>query len=268
MQKGLIMPTNKENVNSVTEPTSNEVSCIDCQSQIPTKAKKCVKCGAFQNRFKNHLTYFAQVTGFLTIIVSALVFLVNSTPELRKNISWKDTLKVLTLDESEVVFSDNGDGDLFIESIEIVRLTPANSSTLSFPINKLIRKGDILRHSLPEKPGDWKTVASEASSGTEEWNYFANQTVTKDSCYELRYYDSDNTQYKQVLAHYQINGQKGPMNLPHRAIVHAYSMKQQKMLSIPFGIVGLVVQIISRECEAASYPIQQTSKYDITDSNP
>ena len=242
------------------------VQCIDCKSRISRGAKKCVKCGAFQNNLKSHLIYLAQVAGFLAIFSSALVYVVNSLPEIREYFWWKESIEVLSLNRGSVVFSNTGDGDLFIKAIEFIRPMPdGGADTQTHSINKLIRKGDIvkvlfLHDSSANGVRHLKTVAGGASPETRDWIAIANHAISDGTCFLISHYESDNASYLQAIKHYERTGVVGPMTIPHRATIHAYSMAERRMLSVPFEIVSMVHQIDSPECEMPNNLILQTPK--------
>lgn len=249
----------------------NLIQCVDCKSYIAHNAKKCIECGAFQSKLKNNLAYVAQVAGFLAIFSSALVYIINSAPEIRKALWWKDSIGVLSLNDRKVVFSNTGDGDVFIETIEIARPMPdGDAATTTRPINKLILNGQILEYKFQlddsaKNTYERVTVRGGDSPKSDDWVRIANHAITDGSCYELSYFESGNTQYLQVKAYYERNKIVGPMTLPHTASIHAYSMAKQRKLSIPFGIVVMVNEIKSPECEKPNNPIQQTPKSGAAD---
>lgn len=235
---------------------NNQNLCIDCKSQIVHGAKKCNECGAYQNGYKNALIFGAQVAGFLVIIASAISYLINSMPEIRKILFWKDSLIVLSLDNNKVVFSNSGDGDLYIESIEILRPTQDSDSaaTITESIAIVIRSGEVLKHNFvygKDNKDTFKrvTIAGGDSPITDEWVAIANDAISQKICFELSYFDSDNSQYRQMKQHYEWASIAGPMIIPHYGKVHAYSIKKQRVVVVPFEVVGVVYKISTTECD-------------------
>jgi hypothetical protein len=67
---------------SASPETERERSCVHCQCEINAGATICPHCNSHQSKVKNRLIYASTITGFVTLMASALAYLYSTTKEM------------------------------------------------------------------------------------------------------------------------------------------------------------------------------------------
>jgi hypothetical protein len=106
--------------------SGEERRCIACGEAIASSANLCKHCGSYQSAFWNWLVGFAQISGFITALGAAIVFIVTNFSACRKTLSWRDNLNVLGFKSNEYLLAGNdGDGPVYVSHVSLVMdLTP------------------------------------------------------------------------------------------------------------------------------------------------
>jgi hypothetical protein len=120
--------------------------CIACGHEIPVSARLCSECSSFQVGWKNTVRFLANVVGIASVIIAVITYVVSTFPQLRRIVAWRESIRVLTLNEKNYTFANEGDGELFVSHILMrYRFKPSdNFGRLHVPIGKVIMAGSIL----------------------------------------------------------------------------------------------------------------------------
>ena len=79
------------------------MKCVVCKSEINEGARLCPICRSHQSAFKRAVFYIAGITGFLSLLGSALFFITLKANEFKKELVWKDSLKIVNFMSDGVV---------------------------------------------------------------------------------------------------------------------------------------------------------------------
>jgi len=98
--------------------------CRYCANEIAATATLCPVCRSYQSRLRNNVLFAAGAAGFITLVVSALVFTVQEVGQITSELRWKDNINVGEFDIQEdgagrILFINNGDGPVFVSDVVI-----------------------------------------------------------------------------------------------------------------------------------------------------
>jgi len=144
-------------------------TCTACKLDIPQGASVCTHCNNFQAQWKNTVQYLSRLFGVITIGLGAGAYIVSTLPEIRKIVSWSDSVEVLSFSSDQAIsLANTGDGDIFVTHIYLKGFTGESYFTTTRDINHVIRVGDVVSQEfdLPDLPGGYHVVNSVSDS---EW---------------------------------------------------------------------------------------------------
>jgi hypothetical protein len=121
--------------------------CVACGLLIPKSARVCATCKSYQASWRNTLTYFAGIAGFLTVSASALTFAYSHISSIIKTRTWTDKVSVSSLKyPGSVLFGNSGDGAVFINSLEFYWINEI--ANMQIPVEISLKKGEIKQFKL------------------------------------------------------------------------------------------------------------------------
>jgi len=147
--------------------------CVHCGSEIPSGARLCPVCRSYQAAWRNSLTYAAGLTGFVTLMVSAIAFIVQQAGQIYKQQHWRDEVSIIDFylgfdDEAPytLVLANTGDGPVFASKATVYWRGDRYGSGLEriIPVNGIEAIHPRGVRNAPAKPGEVGIVANQ--SGT------------------------------------------------------------------------------------------------------
>ena len=168
------MPQQKRVRSSKLAPTPG-ATCVECGEPLPVQAKRCLKCGSYQNKWKRRLQFIATIAASLTLLGGLLLWGVKLVPVLRKQLAWKTELRVIAFNSDRgLTLLNTGDGPVLLSNIA---LAIEGIGTQSIRINKRVEPGQMLQHDLQGKvaakgatllahlsPAEWRDAVAKAQS--------------------------------------------------------------------------------------------------------
>jgi hypothetical protein len=160
--------------------SGSERRCTACGEVIASTATLCRHCNTHQNQIWNGLVFFAQISGFLTAVSAAIIFVVTNFSACRKALWWHENLNVLGFKSNEYLLASNdGDGPVYVSHVNLVMdLSPFGQKRVTRRVNVLVPQ-DIIT-SIPIAPdfqGETKYVGSPSS---EVWQIALQRTFQGD----------------------------------------------------------------------------------------
>ncbi len=226
--------------------------CIWCKSEIPKGASICVHCNSYQKKWKSEAKFLTGIARLLTIVAGVVVFIVTNFPEFRKIVDWNDEVKVISfVNNQEVIISNVGDGDLFIEYIQFVLpMNDSSSATETIRIQEMVKQGTVLKHTLNDgsKFSGGSFVKGGNTPTTQKRVEIANRAIGDNDCFALDIRDINDVAYKQVKAYYEREFESGVMTLPCQAKLFFYSFTKKKIIESTFEVVAMVVRNPTEFC--------------------
>jgi ribosomal protein L40E len=124
--------------------------CVECREPLSAQAKRCLKCGSYQNRWKRKLQFITAVAAALTLLGGVVLYTFKLGPSLRKELAWRTEIRVIALDTSHgVTVLNTGDGPVLLLNVS---LEIEGVGTRSIPINKRIEPGQMVEHDMKKLP--------------------------------------------------------------------------------------------------------------------
>src|SRR5690348_15342576 len=126
--------------------------CRYCRSEIEFGAKICPVCKSYQSTTKNILSYIAPLAGLITIIVSGATFTFLNIGGYLKERNALDRLTVIYMiypgltgenKSGEMLFSNNGDNDLFVLGISLEYGFEGSYGNYRIPLQKEMKSNTI-----------------------------------------------------------------------------------------------------------------------------
>jgi hypothetical protein len=121
--------------------------CVVCREGIHLKARKCIRCGSYQNRITRNVIFYGSIAGVITLMVSAFLFILDSANRYISRID-PFVIQRYSYNEGAVLMNRSFD-KLYAHSIVI--LTNHNRSMYSEPLNMLVDQKDISIHLKPKE---------------------------------------------------------------------------------------------------------------------
>lgn len=236
--------------------------CKYCASEIPTQATLCPTCRSYQSTWRNVLLYAAGLTGFATLVASAVAFTAHEATETYKKMFWNDKLNVLELQTGpppylRVIMSNDGDGPVFASGLDIYW----QGSSASFPIDRVVSVNTIeildnLQVASPDSAikryGDYQ-------------GYFGNDTglpsaevLSKSGifgpakCFFVPLFDSKNAELARMRDHYSKTGLKFVTG-PATATLWFFSSHTGSKKELPIQVLATFLVSSAPNCRSTSH---------------
>jgi hypothetical protein len=102
----------------------NTKPCAYCGSTISAKAVLCPVCKSYQSAWKTNVVYIAGIVGLITLIGSAITYIISALPNIHKILFWHDEIKAWKFStfydaNFTSVVSNIGDGPVILSQIEV-----------------------------------------------------------------------------------------------------------------------------------------------------
>lgn len=236
--------------------------CRYCSSYIPEEAQICSVCKSYQSPIRNNLFVAAGLTGLITVFGSALIFSLEKYVTVKKELTWKDQLELLDFKTYpaggyRVLFSNVGDGQLFINDITIFMNRGKYPSSLYFDLNKTIESSKIEMIEVePEKsdiPLSYDYLDNQTGLPSEKLLLEAKfvQPSNRKECLHTAFFSNYSNDLARMKQHYIKNGTK---IIEHNSEMEVsyYSLKTRKSLKSRFPATALFTNFHSEECREAA----------------
>jgi hypothetical protein len=127
------------------------------------------------------LVWFAQISGFITVLGAATVFIITNFSACRKTLSWRDNLNVLGFKSNEYLLVGNeGDGPVYVSHVSLVMdLTPFGQKRVTQRLNVLVPQDTIT--TIPINPDFHGKTKYVGSPSTEVWKIALQRAFRGDS---------------------------------------------------------------------------------------
>jgi len=234
------------------------MSCISCGKQIPKTASTCYHCGEYQSKLKKNLRYLTTISGLIVFILSGIGYLVSNYDNVRKSLFPKESIAIHSINDKNILFSNNGDSPIYIEYIEFDVIGSKNSHGFynresgMFQVSHKINSGEFYKHNIEKDTSTWnekdKDYAIVMNVTDKEWEYIANEvTAPNDNgCYSYNIY-SINDLYRKYYLTYLKDVQ--PRELEVDLIVTFVGLDSNKPYELAFKGKAIVLKKLSSECE-------------------
>ena len=224
---------------------SQRKTCIACGFLIPAAAVLCSECSSYQSSWRNSIRYFASVGGIFIVVITLVTYLASIFPTARKAIMWRDKVSVVSFDsEKRIVFSNRGDGPVFLSHMDIVTTRDGDEFfRFLISINKQLENGEFLSFDYKNQHKEIQNsffVESEDNNDLSIYLYHAVDRSNK--CVKLVFFIVDDPHYIQVsqfLDHLLVY-EEVDVSLTY------YTVLGEKVEKIP--VVATFVHSRSQEC--------------------
>jgi hypothetical protein len=232
----------------MVEEPAVERRCLACGEVIGATAILCKHCRTYQSRWRNWLVFGAQISGFLTLLAAAVIFLITSAPAARRVLWWRDNLKVLGFKSNEYLLAGNdGDVPVYVSHANLVMdLSPFGKRTTTQPLNVLVPQDTIM--SIPIAPdfrGKTKYVGSPSS---DVWKIALQRTAQSDNnCFWPVVFAATDPSFLVVKEAYA--GQSQALRtFPASATVAYYSLRTKQLRESNVSAIGAIIFRDVSEC--------------------
>lgn len=228
-----------------------EGQCIECGEAIASTVILCKHCKTYQNRWRKWLVFGAQISGFLTVLAAALIYLITNVPTAWKVLFWRDNLKIIGFKSDEYLLASNdGDGPIYVSHVSLVmNLAPFGKKKADQRLNVLVPKDTIT--SIPIAP-DFKGETKYVGSPSEEvWKIALQRTFQGDkNCFwPIVFADTDHA----FLIMKDSYAEKSQVlrTFPASATVGYYSVHTKQLQESDVPAIGVIKFRDVSECTSA-----------------
>jgi hypothetical protein len=226
---------------STARQPERKALCKACKAELNPGATLCPTCKTYQNKWKSSLEYIARIAVVFTLLASLGVYSVSAFPAARKQLFWKDKVKVLSFDSNQdLVIANVGDGDIYLSHVDL-RAHGPDVLTRILRIGISVPTGTVAKHrfssdhpDIQEQPA-MKLVSSVSEAAWKEASRRA--THHDDPCFAIIFYYADDPSSRQLEHAHQ---GKLFQTIPATATLHFYSVGSKKALEEAFPVVGTV----------------------------
>jgi hypothetical protein len=229
---------------STARQPESKAQCIACKSELNPGATLCQTCKTPQSKWKSWLQYIASIVGVFTLLGllgSLSVYTVSGWPTVRKQLFWKDKVKVLSFNSNQdLVITNMGDGDIFLSHVDL-RAHGPDVMTSILRIGISVPTGDVAKHRFSRDHQDIKEqpvmkLVSDVSEAA--WKEASRRATHRDDpCFAIIFYYAEDPSYRQLESAHQ---GKLFQTIPATATLHFYSVGSKKALEEAFPVVGTV----------------------------
>lgn len=245
-------------MSSNLDSTASSVECYRCGESIKFGVEFCSKCGGYQKqKWKNSAIFFAQISVGITIAASALLYFIDAAIDFKKTRFPSNEIEVLAYrDDKALILSNNGDGSILVEYLELFQIHPNEQIKRSskIPIYKQVQSGEILIHKIEPRYGvhsSWSYVKNKYDIGSELWYALAEDVYQREhTCYRHYLRDVNDLDYTHVNKAYGgAESTAGVFTLPYQAKIHYYSRPSERNLIENFDVVAMVARYNTDQCQ-------------------
>lgn len=207
--------------------------------EIEDEASFCHHCNMHQVSWKNWLPSVSNYIAIILFIASIFVWSLDQSTNFLTTITWKDDVEVILFDSSSaLVLRNKGDGDVFVERIDVKTHGHAFSIVKSITIGDIIKKGQIGTIKLRnEVHGDLFWQKNKISRPDFE-KKLANLTHSSEKEIKKVVFSKNHAKWKTIEA----NARDIIYKLDGKATIYYHSVKNDSILFEEFDCVVLFVK--------------------------
>jgi hypothetical protein len=197
------------------------------------------------------LVRIAKISGFMTALGAATIFIITNFSACRKALWWRDNLNVLGFKSNEYLLAGNeGDGPVYVSHVSLVLdLAPFGKKTAIQRLNVLIPQDTITSIPIaPDFKGELKYVGSPSS---EVWKIALQRTFQGDNnCFWPVVFADADPSFLIVRDSYAGQSQILP-TFPAWATVGYYSLHTKRLHESNVQAIGVIAFRDVPECTSA-----------------
>lgn len=130
------------------DPKSSDPTkpCVYCGSSMSVGARLSPVCRSYQSPWRTAVTYIAGIAGLLSLLASALIFVVGKAPDVYKLLHWNDQVLVWSFDtglypDFSLTLSNTGDGPVIVSQIFVIL---PDGRLVGYPIAQTLPAGQSI----------------------------------------------------------------------------------------------------------------------------
>ncbi|PCI76348.1 MAG: hypothetical protein COB20_10795 [SAR86 cluster bacterium] len=128
--------------------------CPICQKELPELAKKCVECGAYQNKVIRNILLISRIVAGLTIITSAVIFSIVQFESVKRIFAWHDSIEIISFQNpNNTPILNTGHGPVVIDQIYTYATVEENGVRVDarfMSISKIIEEDEFYYHDFKD----------------------------------------------------------------------------------------------------------------------
>lgn len=197
------------------------------------------------------MVFWGQISGFLTALGAAIIFVITNFSACRKALSWKDTVNVLGFKSNEYLLAGNeGDGPVYVSHVSLIMdLAPFGQKRAAHRLNVLVPQDTIT--SIPIDPdfrGETKYVGDPTS---EVWKIALQRTFQgSNNCFWPVVFAATDRTFLMVRDAY-VEKSQVLRTFPAWATVGYYSLHTKQLQEVNLPAIGVIVFRDVPECTRA-----------------
>jgi hypothetical protein len=229
--------------------------CHVCQSEIEENSKKCINCGAYQNKVRDNVLFLASLTGLVTFIVTGAAVSVNQISRFLESRSVDGKLSVSHMQHpstaggpGRIIIYNRSPHDIFISSIDYYFLEYSGNS--SIVINQTVRGRSTLRFSIEGDTGEsivygLGAVIANPSGTISDENYRIAMSWNAEKCIIYNVVDDRDPDVIRYNDYYNRNGLRVAMRSVNHANLNFVSPISGEMQSVSIRNLRLMFRVRS-----------------------
>jgi hypothetical protein len=232
--------------------------CQSCGSPIPPDAATCYVCKSNQKAWKNWVVYIGGIAAFLAVLSSGIVYFSSNLTEAIRTFTWKDEVKIgYFTNAGTTLFSNVGDGDVFLSDIDVYWGTKGNSHNFPLAVAATLRKGTFLSKELgaelplysPDDGSVWGDyLATKDGSPNAILDLMVNPH-NRDACFLIVFFSPDHHELERTRSFLRNIESKELVSVQGQSKLHYYSGHTGKRLELDFPVSGAVLLRKTAECQ-------------------
>jgi len=242
--------------------SENTKPCVYCGSSMSAGARLCPVCRSYQSAWRTTVIYVAGIASLISLVASAVTFIVVRIPDVYKLFHWRDQVTVWSFDTGlyphfSITLSNTGDGPIIVRQVFVIMpdgSIPDGWYNVSYAIGQILPPGEsILIEEGQEFPPDYNGYTYN-SSGTANATVLRNAgspwpKVKKLPCFGEILFSTDSLLLSRMRDDGKATGTKLVEDKKAQAFVVYYSLHERKEVRYQFPVITTFVRASNPKCE-------------------
>jgi hypothetical protein len=219
-------------------------------------ARLCPVCRSYQSAWRTTVIYVAGIAGLISLVASAVTFIVGKIPDVYKMFNWRDQVTVWSFDTGlypnfSITLSNTGDGPVIASQIFVIMPDGYN---VSYPIAQTLLPGQSIPIAGGQEFSPYYQGYIYNYSGTANATVLRNAGVPwpeekKLPCFGEILFSKDSLLLSRMREHGKATGSKLVEDEKARAFVVYYSLHERKEVRYQFPVITTFLRASNPKCE-------------------
>ncbi|MFH0342352.1 MAG: hypothetical protein ACHBNF_09535 [Chromatiales bacterium] len=187
------------------------------------------------------MRYLGGALGIASVAAGIITYVGSTVLDVRRKISWHDSVRVLAYDQRFYAFANEGDGDVYLSHITVHHKDAAFTWAFIEPIQKAVKPESVIKGDTRWKDRPYlKGVKVVSGVSDEEWakRYASAKTVDVDGCIHKVFMSRNDPNF----LHWNTFLGKKLRTFDVQMHLYYYSPHELSMQSVAFDGVGVLFE--------------------------